>query len=242
MKKVLMFSGGMDSYIGRELLNPDVLLYVDTGNRYSVKEKMNLERIRKEQKEDRIVIEKAEFLGKFEQPNGYIPLRNLFFAEIGTLYGDTVYMGALKGETSRDKSGKFRKQTTELTNYLWHDLMLTKKKDVKVEFPFEKMTKTQLLKKYLDKGYSAEDLKKYSISCYDTEKLRCGDCPSCFRRWVAEELNGLNTTDDYDKPPYLFGRKLTKDVKTIGKGILDYNTWRTMPENIEALKAMRRYQ
>ena len=47
MTKVLLFSGGLDSFCYSFLCDPDVLLYVDNGSRYTKVEIANIKRLTK---------------------------------------------------------------------------------------------------------------------------------------------------------------------------------------------------
>ena len=42
MKKVLLYSGGMDSWLISHLWKPDVKLYIDTGSSYAAEERRRL--------------------------------------------------------------------------------------------------------------------------------------------------------------------------------------------------------
>ena len=69
MKKVLLYSGGMDSWLISRLWKPDVKLYIDMNTRYSKEE---IKRLPKD-----VVIEKLD-LSKWERNDKIIPLRNLY--------------------------------------------------------------------------------------------------------------------------------------------------------------------
>lgn len=72
MKKVLLYSGGTDSWLIDKLWKPDIKLYIDIGSAYAEQEKARLP-------ED-TVIEELKMLGKFEDPDtAYVPWRNLMF-------------------------------------------------------------------------------------------------------------------------------------------------------------------
>ena len=68
-KKVLLYSGGMDSWLIDKLWKPDIRLYIDMNTRYSKEEMKRLP--------DDIVIEKLD-LSKWEREDKIIPLRNMY--------------------------------------------------------------------------------------------------------------------------------------------------------------------
>ena len=75
------------------------MLNVKIGSRYEDKENLFLKRQCNDlQISDRLVTEDLGFLGKFENANAFVPLRNMYFLMIGSHYGDRVMLSALKGE------------------------------------------------------------------------------------------------------------------------------------------------
>ncbi len=249
-KTVLLYSGGMDSFICNFLFEPDILLYIKTGSRYEEKELKIINAF------DElggfggrlIIVDASSILG-FELDNAHIPLRNLFFIEIASFYGDIVYLCALRGETSKDKTNKFRKMAQNIISYCWDDVLgLQTKRKVKIEFPVRRYTKTKLLKKYIKKGGDVEDLENFTVSCYDNKHRSCGWCISCLRRWVAEINNGLWVKwywePKWDKNPYWYYYELMKQYKGIWRKIFIIFTkrfWVNLISNLELLKARRVY-
>ena len=72
MKKVLLYSGGMDSWLISHIWKPDMKVYVNMHTRYSEEE---IKRI-KELNEDVTIIDFP--LGQWEREDAIIPLRNLY--------------------------------------------------------------------------------------------------------------------------------------------------------------------
>ena len=103
MKKVLLYSGGMDSYIIDRLWKPDVKLFIDYGTEQTAEERKRL---------PKDVIVKEIDLSQYIENDGIntIPLRNLLFANIAINYGDIVAIGGLKDDLHYDKTKKFAKQ------------------------------------------------------------------------------------------------------------------------------------
>lgn len=192
MKKVLLYSGGMDSYIINHLWKPDVKLYIDYGTKQTAEERKRLP-------ED--VIVKEIDLSQYIEDDGIstIPLRNLLFATIAVNYGDIIAVGGVKDDLHFDKTKKFARRTTRLFNSV-----LTKeqsKRKVKVVVPYKDYTKTQLLRMYIAQGGSIEDLKNNSWSChYPINNKECGKCSPCKRKnYAIAKVKELQEVDSYPK-------------------------------------------
>lgn len=216
---VLLFSGGLDSFIAWRLLGEPDCVYVRLGHRYERQEIHCIEHLRqrfgvKVNYADRL------HLGDLEQPDAYIPQRNLLLAIVAHLsapHVDTVVMGALKGESSRDKSGRFFRDTTRLLTYLAG-------RSVKVVAPFRSFTKADLVRAYTSQ-YGAEDL-GYTHSCYDAHSPStqgCGRCMACYRRWVAMTANGINEPYDSNPGEWQTGVSVRTGVSYMRKA--DWREW-----------------
>lgn len=177
MKKVLLYSGGMDSYIINYLWKPDVKLYIDYGT------EQNKEEIKRLPKD--VIIKRID-LSEYIENDGKstIPLRNLLFANIAINYGDIVAIGGVKDDLHYDKSKRFARKSTRLFNFV-----LTKedsKRKVKIVVPFRDYTKKELLQTYIARGGSINDLKTKTWSCYTPKKGKpCGECNPCKRKEKA---------------------------------------------------------
>lgn len=177
MSVVQLYSGGLDSYIISKLLNPDVKLYFDYGTEQNKLERSVL---------PSDVIIKNLPIGEYMQNDGIctIPLRNLIFASIAVNYGDEIIIGGLKSDLHFDKKPEFTNKATELFNSVLEKER--QPKTVKISVPFSNYTKTDLIVEYLKKGYSLEDLDKYSWSCHTPENNKpCGHCQACRARNLA---------------------------------------------------------
>lgn len=187
MKKVLLYSGGMDSYIISKLWNPDVKLYIDYGT------EQNKEEIKRLPKD--VIIKKVD-LNEYIENDGKstIPLRNLLFANIAINYGDIIAIGGVKGDLHHDKTRRFARKATRLFNSVL--MKEDSKRKVKIVVPFRNLTKAQLLQKYIAKGGDIETLTKESWSCHQpSNEMPCGKCSPCKRRKKAiREVQRLNDT------------------------------------------------
>jgi len=224
MKEILLFTGGVDSFIAYFYLNRPPCLYVDLGHRYAEKEKKNVMRIAKKVGMD-LRIESCLKLGKWEEEDANIPMRNMFLVMIGSYFADRIYLITQRGEMSiPDRSKEFYKKASEIISFL-HG----KKKEV--YSPFFNMTKQDIVGWYKEQGLDL-DLLKETISCFSSAEGRCGRCPACFRQWVAFSYNGI----DVD-----FRNDITKweGIKTYKKKLLkgEYEERRTK----QTLEVLRRY-
>lgn len=202
---VLLFSGGLDSFIVYRLLRRKnvrpALLYVTMGHKYEQKEVETIEMLGEMMcnLDERMAVKYSGrlYLGDLEERDGHIPLRNLLLIETALVEtrADVVLLAALSGETSTDKSGSFfRKVSKQMSELLY--------REVQVMSPVRGYTKTELVGKYLDKFNRPDDVEMLTAtrSCYNTGHLPCGRCMACFRRWVAMSLNGIK--EQYEQPPW----------------------------------------
>lgn len=183
MKKVLLYSGGMDSWLISQLWNPDVLLYVNMHTEYSQNE---IKQLPKE-----VIVEDLD-LSKWERNDKIIPLRNLYLVALATNYGEEICLGATAGDRVLDKSYKFADMASELLSYLYSKQHWTEGKQIKINLAYKDKSKHELLNMYLQKesklSKNVKILKawKNSFSCYNPQKGKpCFSCKPCFRKAVA---------------------------------------------------------
>lgn len=176
-ENILLFSGGIDSYIGWYYLNKPQTVYFDVGSRYSEKEKLVIKNLIPS-----TIIDNSIFLGDVEQEdNAFIPYRNLLLASIASArYSDNVWICGLKDDKVEDKN----KEIFELwSNHLTE---LNKGKQVSIKSPFWGMTKVDIVK-WFDKHYhSKRNILTSTVSCYSSGiEPYCGICKACFRKAAA---------------------------------------------------------
>ena len=182
MKKVLLYSGGMDSWLISQIWNPDIKLYVNLHTKYSQQEMAKLPA-------DVKVVELD--LSHWEREDAIIPLRNVFLVGIATNYGDEICLGATAGDRVLDKSPQFGWMYEELLTYLYKKQHWTNERKITINLSFKQFSKTQLLKKYLEQGGDIEKAFEQSFSCYyPHDGKECWQCKPCFRKFVAFALNG----------------------------------------------------
>jgi hypothetical protein len=176
---LLLYSGGLDSYIACEFLNRPKTLYCKINHRY---QEFELEAI--EKTIPNTIIDNSLNLGRWEKPDADIPMRNALMLMIAANYDDDLFLVAQAGEMAiPDRSPKFFKEISPFISFLTE-------KQVRVKTPFFTMTKTEMVKWYLFHGFKKEDLLK-TRSCYSDGPIPCGACGACFRRWVSLKCNGI---------------------------------------------------
>lgn len=195
MKKVLLYSGGMDSWLMSKLWKPDIKLYVDMKTRYSENE---LARIRKEPD-----VQVVEFpLGQWEREDAIIPLRNLYLAMVAcNVTGSEdveILIGATAGDRVLDKSMEFVNKATDLLSYLYTPQhWIPEGKKVRVCIDYKQYTKTDLLKMFKEQGGDLGEAFTRSFSCYDpVDGHECWHCKPCFRKFTAFSEAGYEFSDD----------------------------------------------
>lgn len=225
MKKILLYSGGMDSWLIDKIWKPDIKLYVNMHTRYSDMEIKKLE--------DDKNVQIFDFpLGMWERPEAIIPLRNLYLVMVAcNITGDEdveICLGATKGDRVLDKSYTFVNKTNDLLNYLYQPQhWIPKGKKIKVNIDFKDKTKTDLIKMFVNSGGDIKEAFKKSFSCYNPiDGHECWSCKPCFRKFVAFDLNGYSFTDNQIKTAVNYiNKEILPDILsgTYGRGEQEEN-------------------
>lgn len=207
MQKVLLSSGGMDSWLlaHEPELKGAIHVFVDIGQKYVEKElsaSMGLSQ------ELGAIFEfvRGPDLAQYEHSSGIIPFRNAQMIMLAALYGEHIYFGVIADEINSDKSEEFCVATESVLNISHRKQYWTEGKQYEIRTPFRNFTKTQLVQRYHDNGGSLPKLLT-SVSCYDAGAEHCGQCASCFKRWVA--LVNVSKRNDWQewgfvKNPYVW--------------------------------------
>lgn len=181
MTKVLLYSGGMDSWLIDKLEKPEKKIFI---NFHTKSCKEEIKRLPKD-------VEVLDFdLSRFEIQNEskLLPLRNLILCIVGSYFGNEVILGSVAGSVHKDNDEKFRKQTQRLLNRLYSEI----KKKVKISLPYKDITKTELVSMYIKNGGDIKKAYNESFSCYTPKDGKeCGECPSCKQKKEAFKNNGL---------------------------------------------------
>ena len=200
MKKVLLYSGGMDSWLINHFWRPDVLLYVDVGGRYSDFEKKNLP--------SEVIVFPLP-IGCFEYEDLFLPLRNLYFLMVASNFGDTLCLGATRGDWNQlDKSPEFIDRAEDILNFLWRKQSKFDGRSIVVEREFMNKSKVDLTRKFVVEGGDIESLRAFSKSCYSPVLgVECLNCKPCFRKFVALSANGYEYTEEERKKMWTYVRR-----------------------------------
>ena len=228
--KVLLYSGGMDSWLIDKLWKPDVKLYINIDGDYSYEEMARLP----------VDVKCVSFplLGTFEQPDKFVPLRNLYFLMIASHYGDELCLGATAGDGSKDKSFDFLVQMESMLSYFWDDKKVSK--SIRIEKRFAQMSKGDLLREYLAGGGSIERVRAETFSCYTPrDGKECGECYPCFRKFSILHANGCSYPREVREKMWNYIRTRVLPTKEEGGYVGTYYTDRGV-ESADLVKAVDR--
>ena len=221
MKKVLLYSGGMDSWLMSKLWNPDIKLYVNMHTRYSENEMKKI----KESESDVTFVDFP--LGQWERDDAIVPLRNLYLCMVAcNVTGSEdveILIGATAGDRVLDKSYEFVDKANDLLNYLYTPQhWIPEGKNVKICISYKSWTKTDLLKNYKEQGGDIEEAFTHSFSCYDpVDGHECWQCKPCFRKFVSFASVGYEFPDDVARTCCKYiEREILPDIEagTYGRG------------------------
>jgi 7-cyano-7-deazaguanine synthase len=194
---VLLFSGGLDSLVAFHYLERPRCVHINLHGPYSYKERNTVLKLKRTLDIDLVMVD----LGFEKQPfetlpeDAFIPARNLFLATVGSWYGSKVCIGGIKGDNVEDNNPDAHKAMSRI-------LSAQSRKTIEVFSPFWDMTKSDLVAWYLE-HVGDEELLHLSTSCYHPTEHQCGDCGSCFRKWVALKANGI-------EPRYLLSSRISE--------------------------------
>ena len=216
MKKVLLYSGGMDSWLIDKIWQPDKKIYINMHTRYSEQEIKKIKALNTD-------VEIIDFpLGQWERDDKIIPLRNLYLPMVvcnitGTEDVD-ICLGATAGDRVLDKSKEFVEKANDLLNYLYQpQWWIPEGKKVHINIDFKDKTKEELLQMYVDKGGNLQEAFNNSFSCYEPDEFNheCWSCKPCFRKFVAFESLGFKFSDDvlHKVIPYI-GTNIIPQIKS----------------------------
>lgn len=237
MKKVLLYSGGMDSWLIDKLWKPDLKVYINMNTKYSEQE---IKRLKKYNK-DIIIIDFP--LGQWEREDAIIPLRNLYLLMVIcnlTKNEDIqICIGATAGDRSLDQSKEFFNKAEDLLNYLYQSQhWIPEGKNIFIITDYKKYTKAELLKLYLINGGDIDKAFKESLSCYNpsNDSYECWNCKPCFRKFIAFSYNGYKFSDDINNKCLDYYRKYIQQEMNNNK------IYRTPQEDLEIRTVIARLE
>lgn len=186
MSHVLLFSGGLDSFIAYHWYKSSLIdvtpIYIDYNGKYCKKE---MKSIRELIPETEIIEHVFNFSQKEIGEKCYIPNRNIYLASIAAEYGSTVILGGLKDDNVGDKSERF-------CHHLSETLSCSIGERIRVTSPFWNMEKVEIIDWFLNDFKGSKESLLKTVSCYAEKEHYCGKCPSCFRKACALNYNGFN--------------------------------------------------
>lgn len=184
-RNVICYGAGTDSTIAAYLTEDPLLLWCNYGQEYAHKEEKVCEHMVK-QGFDLIKLKINTIV-----PQGYIfPARNLLLSAYATLYGNNITIaGTWRGEgaqSANDKCPYFYENVSRLFTRFYQD-------KVTVDSPFSNDTRTDTFRKLIKlKGINiATKIIQKTSTCYSPKHNFCGECNSCYKRYIAEKLVGI---------------------------------------------------
>ncbi len=189
MARVLMFSGGLDSFILKELygFKEEECLFVHMGTQENEIEKEFLHKFFPSVQKTSLPI------SSYELDNKIIPYRNHYLALIGAQYATSIFFAFTSGDTTKDKDYVFKSQMEGVMNYFAQSIDKVRiPGPYEIMIPFKQLTKTQIVQKYIESGHPPIELLTKSYSCYAGQNISCGQCRSCLRKFIALQLNHIN--------------------------------------------------
>lgn len=204
MSDVILFSGGMDSFCLLKNHTYDKILFFITGTKDNLMELRQLYNMEIDGIIDSNIVHIINLpISIFELPNKIIPHRNAVFCLMASNYGNNIFIGTTKGDTTRDKDYVFKSQIEGILNYFGQDSekVVPVGYPYSIQMPFKDMTKTEIISNYINNSNNINELLKYSRSCYTNTDKECGKCRSCLRKAVALRNNNIDYSNVFEMDP-----------------------------------------
>ncbi len=186
MKRVILVSGGIDStiawhfYSTMRQADENIPVFIAYDQEYMKEERAALLQLDiPNVQEMRIDIDPGLDV--------FVPARNLTFASaVASAYDpDEIVIAGLRDDVVVDKTPE---AFTEMSNII----SKFSKKQIKVISPFWGKSKGEIVGEFLQWHKSADLIIRECFSCYSpVDHWHCGNCPACFRRYVAMVTNGI---------------------------------------------------
>jgi len=193
--RILLFSGGLDSFILYHYLGKPTPLYFNLGHRYAFKEIKIIGDMVKNKLIDDVEWDFSYTLTEWELPDAHIPFRNILLAMGASRYGDTVYLGGVTDDRVSDNTrASHADMTAIISRYAG--------RFVEVRAPFAELNYSKFdavkwfLKKYKRTGQAESSLLS-TLSCFSPKEGRCMGCKACFRWYVALTWCGVKNVPQW---------------------------------------------
>ena len=218
--KVVLFSGGLDSFCLAHLVKPDLLLYFDAG---LPEQRYEAGRIHTLAEEGRLpaplIFDHRYKLADHKLQNETLPFRNLLFITGAFSYGDKVYLGKTASSRHLDKNATFAAKLIDVLKYVSQDPLGNRPgllmENMEILLPFDKETKSDFLCAYLNTGGSVESV-RMTRSCYRPYGKECGQCQSCIRKSIAFVNNDIPIQQLFEQSPTHFYKQQLEEVTRLG--------------------------
>ena len=206
---VLLYSGGLDSYVAyyyvSKVRKANVIpVYFCLGNTYEWFEEDHILNM----KEFNVLVDSCLKVGDIEDLNNFhIPMRNVLLMILAaTRFHENVFIGSLFDDNSPDGDEKTFKLVTKLLNHVENQEYKDKVFNVYAPFREDGLRKAQVCRWYTQNIGTAENLTRNTVSCFNPQKRKetvglkdgdyesphCYSCPACFRRNASLFDVGVN--------------------------------------------------
>ncbi|GAB3066278.1 7-cyano-7-deazaguanine synthase [Micromonospora schwarzwaldensis] len=186
MRKILLFSAGLDSFPAWHYLGKPPALYFDSGHYGRQQEIDTVRALAATHGMDLEVSSELDLSSRATPQGDLIPFRNVLFAMLASFRAEVIWCVGVKGDHTADKSPEAFARMSEM-------LSAFADRPIRVDSPFWDMTKTDVVAWYLSSGLPVNDLlQTFSCATPGAALVHCGQCPSCLRRWIALTNNGVN--------------------------------------------------
>lgn len=237
---LVFFSGGMDSWIHldwaiRKWGQSNVeAMFIKFGHSYQDKE-LEAATILTDWAAVPLLELDLNLSGYEDMETHHLMLRNVFMLLMGSYFADNLVFGMLENEISEDKNPSFVRLMQKLLDSQYKENWHHGERKVKIWTPYSHCTKTEMLADYLKKGGDRRAVEK-TIGCYNTEIGQCGNCLSCFNRWVA--LTNNEMCEGYNHSPLSFWSQTLR--KGSGGKMSPLLLWKKRRYIMEIASAMRK--
>jgi 7-cyano-7-deazaguanine synthase in queuosine biosynthesis len=223
-KKVVLYSGGLDSFCMAHAVQPDLLLYFDIGLPEQQEEIKAITRMADLGTLPAPIIFDTRFrLAETKLENEVLPFRNLYFIIAAFCFGDKIYLGKTASSRNLDKDPTFAAKALDVCQYISQIPAKNPpgllKENMEIILPFDLKTKSTFLGEFIESGGNLDHL-LMTRSCYKPYGRECGVCQSCIRKSIALVNNSISIADRFETDPMRFYEKQYQDVITVGNPLV----------------------
>lgn len=183
-KEILLYAGGLDCFVAWHYLGKPQAVHFDLGDRNRDHEYRAIDTLAR-RCGIRLSVSRELDLGQWEGSGGLIPLRHMHLAMLACHRADTIWCIGVKGDHAADRN-------PEAFAYISAVVSEFVGREIRVASPFWDMTKTEVVRWYIDQSLPVEYLHDtYSCRTANGSILHCGRCEGCLHRWVALANNNI---------------------------------------------------